>query len=105
MVPVATTLPPHGEPIRPLTRRQEEIVELLPFGYSLAEIGARLVPPITEESVGNHIDRISQLLDNEGELPAEKHVRAWAGWRFWRRHFHRHPHSGDLGCPGAAIKA
>lgn len=92
------SLPPHGEPTRALTPRQEEVVNLLPFGLSLAEIGRRM-GGIGEKAVRDHVNAIAMLLPNDGGLPAEKLVRAWAGWRYWRKHFAKFPAIASDGPP------
>lgn len=90
-------LPPHGEPHRALTPRQEQVVELLAHGLSFTEIGTRL--GISRHTVRDRVNEVHQLLPNEGDLEPEHNVRAWAGWRFWRKHFDRHPRIHPSGPP------
>lgn len=93
----AVVLPPHGEPHRALTRRQEQVVELLAFGLSYTEIGLRL--GISRKTVRDRVNEVHIMLENPGGLEPEHNVRAWAGWRFWRKHFDRHPRVAQPGPP------
>jgi DNA-binding NarL/FixJ family response regulator len=67
-------------PIRRLSRRQREVVELIAQGYSNKAIAQRLV--LTEKSVENHLTRIYQQLGISASDPAT-HQRVQIALLYW----------------------
>lgn len=57
-------------PQKDLSPRQLEILRLLAQGFQNAEIADRLVPPITEGGVKQHLHRIYTLLQVSNRIEA-----------------------------------
>lgn len=60
-------------PIRPLTRRQEQIAHLVGDGFTYHEIGAML--RISPRTVQHHIEAIVMLLPTMRGISARRRVR------------------------------
>lgn len=66
-------------PIRPLTKRQEEVARLVGQGLSYKAIGARL--HISRHTARAHVQAIALLLP-QSDAPAYRQVQVWAFWTF-----------------------
>lgn len=69
-------------PMRKLTKRQEQVVELLAEGLSVKAIGAKL--RISLFTARTHVRSIALLIPNPHNIPAERLVRDWSKREYCR---------------------
>lgn len=93
----ARATPPHGDPARPLTPRQEQVVDCLVRGLTYDETAVEL--EIAVSTVKDRVDEVANVLPNDGDLEPEKLVRLWGAWRYWRQRFAKHPQIAPPGPP------
>lgn len=63
-------------PIRPLTPRQREVVELIARGLDITEIAGAL--DMGYDAARAHVNRIADLIPNPNSLTPLRLVRQWA---------------------------
>lgn len=64
--------------LRPLTKRQEEVVALLALGLEYSDIAEQLDPPVSVDRVKQLVNAIAALLPNRRRLTPYKLVLIWA---------------------------
>lgn len=69
-------LDPISDPVRRLTPRQRQVVELIARGLDIRQIADTLV--INYDAARMHVNRIADLLDNPRLLTPLRLVRQWA---------------------------
>ena len=68
-------------PFRPLTDREEQVLDLLVLGWSYERIDAHL--GIAARTVESRIAEIGGLLENPEHLALKEHVMLWGVHRAW----------------------